>query len=78
MISFIIVIGSYIAGLLIGLIYRIAVWCVLIPLKLIWWLIKKIDVALICALAFCIGYIWSYIRNRWQNYQAQKQFSLRY
>lgn len=73
MISFIIVIGSYIVRLLIGLIYRIAVWCVLIPLELIWWwLIKKISVALICALAFCIGYIWSYIRNRWQNYQAQK------
>lgn len=72
MVSFIIVIGSYIAGLLIGLIYRIAVWCVLIPLELIWWLIKKIGVALICTIAFCIGYIWSYIRNRWQDYQAQK------
>ena len=72
MISFVIVISVNIAGLLIGLIYRIAVWCVLIPLELIWWLIKKIGVTLICALAFCSGYIWSYIRNRWQDYQTQK------
>lgn len=72
MISFIIVVGCYLIGLLIGSLYRILIWCLSVILGLSWWLIKKISVALICAVAFVIGYVGSYIQNRWQEYQAQK------
>lgn len=72
MISFIIVIGCYVIGLLIGSLYRILIWCLSAVLGLAWWLIKKISVTLICIFAFCIGYIWSAIQNQWQKYQAQK------
>lgn len=70
MIGFIIVVGCYLIGLLIGSLYRIVIWCLSVILGLSWWLIKKISVALICAVAFVIGYIESYIQNQWQKRQA--------
>lgn len=70
MISFIIVVGCYLIGLLIGSLYRIVIWCLSVILGLSWWLIKKISVALICVVAFVIGYIGSYIQNQWQKRQA--------
>lgn len=70
MIGFIIVVGCYLIGLLIGSLYRIVIWCLSVILGLSWWLIKKISVALIYAVAFVIGYIESYIQNQWQKRRA--------
>lgn len=72
MISFTIVVGCYLIGLLIGSLYRIVIWCLSVILGLVWWLVKKIGTTLICTIAFITGYIWSSIQNKWQKYQTQK------
>ncbi len=58
----------YIFGLTIGWSWRIIRWLVILIVSVSWWLFKIVGICLLCGIAFCGGYMWSYLRSKWQQF----------
>lgn len=63
MITFIIIIACYLLGLIIGWPFRIMRTVLKLIVHAVWWLLKKTFIGLLCIVAFCFGYTWSYVKN---------------